>query len=278
MLETHLTTGWRFALNAKLVLLWVLVYVGFGVLALAPLLLVVPALIAHSTMQDWLTIGVCCLYWFLLLILFAFTNFYLTGLFVHAAGNFARTKSLNLRASAQAAWKRLASLLGAMLAVTAVSVVASAFMSLLLLGGRNVFLQLLRLLVSFLLGLAFLFVNYEVMVAGKRVMDSLRASVEIFRRKPLEVFIYMLVPSFLAGLLVLLALVPVALIALYCVPMVSKGFDVATAAFCAVLLMLALVLILIAAVFAHLFFLGTIASAFLELERSPTARTRARRR
>jgi hypothetical protein len=273
--EEHIRSGWRYAADGQRVLVWSLVYVAFGVLALAPLVLIAPLFTQGFTPAALLNILGLVAYWFVLFVAFAVSDLFLTGVFIHLAGEQARGRPAVLSTSARAAWSRLPSLVGASLVYWAAYLAATFVTGALGAVGYSGFWDVVGTAATVLIAFAFLFVNYEVMLAGRRAVDAVKRSAELLRREAFRIIALLVALTLVALVAILVVAVACALLVGFALPFAAAGPDLGQFAVAAGLFVLALALVLAGFVFVELLVIGTLASAYLDFTGGAKAARRA---
>lgn len=277
----QLRSGFRFASDTRRVALWAFVHLAFLVAAVLPLgLLYATTDISKllSLQGIFAAIGLV-IFWGLELIAFVLVEKFLVGMFIHAAGQHALGLGVSLRQSASAAWSRYPVLLAATVIIAVLGYVLGSPARLFGMLGLHALSNTYGVLSAILLGLVFMFVEYEVVSGRKSTFDSIKSSYALLVGNASEVIFAAIVSMCIAvivGVVLLFITIPTALLL---IGLVSSGGPVQLA-FATLVAVVAGVLSLSIIAFSRLFcigFLATVYSGFYPTPKLPQQKSRRRR-
>jgi hypothetical protein len=127
------------------------------------------------------------------------------------------------------------------------------------------FFGVVAFLVRLILGLALFFAQYSAVVGGTGAAESVRESVNLFLKRPLEVFLVAVLLIIAAIVLLIAACVPTLLLALLALGIAALVGGVVGLVLCVLIGLIALLVFLVGIAFLEVFLEGFATAAFLDL-------------
>lgn len=129
----------------------------------------------------------------------------------------------------------------------------------------GLFFAIVRVFVNILLALSFLFAQYFVILRGMDPVNSLVKSIQLFVRKPVEVFLAFIVSIVAAAFIIIISVIPLAVVVLFGLALFLASVKGGAFIVLILLFAIAVILFLLGLAFMQVFLIGFLTSVFLDL-------------